>query len=156
MCHYKNICTQSCATLKRQFHKIFPIFSFINQNSEPDCPETPPPYTPLPPTRAFRSAPTTYGRQSPNLTYVDPQLIARPNSPLSAQIHVFSAAYQLHAMGSGLAVSRPTYLIRTDTIVFTLGTRGPQTAHVPPFLPFFVVFFRIFFQRKRCSCKSSG
>ena len=26
-------------------------------------------------------SPTTYGRQSPSLTYVDPQLIARPNSP---------------------------------------------------------------------------
>ena len=45
-------------------------------------PRNPPPPPSSPAPRAFQSAPTTHGRLSTNLTYVDPLLIARPNSPL--------------------------------------------------------------------------
>ena len=67
---------------------VHSVYLCTPQKPVPDCPKTHPPLRPPPPTRDFRSAPTTYGQWSPNLTYVDLQLIAQPNSPLE-YIHIF-------------------------------------------------------------------
>ena len=89
ICVCVGVCVCVCVQLTLlAVSAVSSVYLCTPQNSEPDCHETtqsPPPFPPPPPSPPPHAPSGQHrrhmGGSSPNLTYVDPQLIAQPNSP---------------------------------------------------------------------------